>query len=309
MQRNPYPMFISTVLVFFLSSAALADRLNGTIATLEQKKPVFGLFTADFSQQNARALAASDLDYIFIDMEHTPMDGETLRSFLLGMINPQQIAESGSTRMRVTPIVRIPQYGSENLQFLVKQVLDLGAYGVLFPFIGNKAEAENAVKSMRYPAKRGAPYQNPRGTRGASPGNARWFWGTGDYMAKADTWPLNPQGELLAVLQIESEEGAENIDEILSVGGIGAIFIGPSDLAMSLGVSGDHPDLETAIQKVLKSCLAHGVPCGLTTSGSNVQKRLDEGFNFVTIGYWSDAGISTSPGDALRLARKHSGRD
>ena len=284
-------------------------RLNRTIETLEEGLPVFGLFTANLSQQNARALATSDLDFIFIDMEHSPFDMETLRTFLLGMIDAARIVEKGSPQMDVTPLVRIPQYGREKLQFLVKQVLDLGGFGIVFPFISTKEEALNAVASMRYPARRDDPQQEPRGTRGSSPGNARWFWGVSDYSQRADVWPLDPGGELLAVLQIESREGVENIEEILSVPGIGAIFIGPADLSISYGVPGSHPDVAAAIGRVLEACKAHDVPCGITTGAGSVEQRLAEGFRFVTIGYWSDAGISSSPAQALEIARRVSGRD
>ena len=132
-----------------------SGHLNRTIETLESGKPVFGLFTSDLSLTNARALAGSDLDFIFIDMEHSPFDTETLRAFLLGMTDKARILEKGSVQMDVTPIVRIPMYGREKLQFLVKQVLDVGAFGIVFPFIDTREQAVNAVASMRYPAQRG----------------------------------------------------------------------------------------------------------------------------------------------------------
>ena len=289
-----------------LTQPVSGQHLNRTIETLEDGHPTFGLFTANHSMQNARSLASSDLDFIFIDMEHAPLDMERLRVFLAGMLNPGAIAANGTTQMQVTPFVRIPQYGSEQLQFIVKQVLDMGAFGIVFPFIGNRDEALTAVTSMRYPPARGDAQPEPRGTRGSSAGNAAWFWGVGNYNQRADTWPLDPDGELMAILQIESVEGVENIEDIITVGGVGAIFIGPADLGLSLGVGG--AEREEAIQTVLAACLRHNVPCGITTSENDVQRRIDEGFRFVTIGYWSDAGISQSPGRALQLAREHSGR-
>ena len=144
--------------------------------------------------------------------------------------------------------------------------------------------------------------------RGSSPGNARWIWGVGDYSQRADVWPLDPDGELLAVIQIETPEGVENIEEIASVPGVGAIFIGPSDLRISYGVDSDHPDVVGAIDRVREACEAHDVPCGLTTGPTTVEQRLAEGFDFVTIGYWSDAGIDDSPARALEIARRVSGR-
>jgi len=284
--------------------------LNRTIETLENDKPVFGIFTADFSLTNARALAGSDLDYIFIDMEHSPFNPETLRAFLLGMTDKARILEKGSVQMNVTPLVRIPMYGRENLQFLVKQVLDVGAFGIVFPFISTEEQAINAVASMRYPQQRGDAAPDPRGLRGASPGLATWFWGTADYMRRADVWPLDPAGDLLAVLQIESVEGVENIEDIAAVPGVGAIFIGPFDLSISYGVMGqsDHPELVAGMKRVLAACKANNIPCGLTTNAATVERYLEEGYTFVTVGYWNDAGISSAPADALEVGRRASGR-
>ena len=294
------------------ASTVAAERvhMNRTVETLEAGDAVFGLFTSDFSLSNAMALSRSELDYIFIDMEHTPFDTETLRTFLLGMQNKRRMLEKGSAQMDVTPIVRIPMYGREQLQFMVKQVLDVGAFGVLFPFIANKEEAENAVTAMRYPPQRGDAQPEPRGVRGSSPGLAAWLWGVDDYMERADTWPLDPNGDLLAVLQIENVEGVENIEEIAAVPGVGAIFVGPADLALSYGVSGSsHPDMQAALGRVLAACKANNVPCGLTTSASTVEDYITEGWDFVTIGYWNDAGISPAPAEALARGRAAANRD
>lgn len=283
-------------------------RLNRTIETLEAGHPVFGLATGNFDLTNARALATSDLDFIIIDMEHSPFSVETLRTFLLGMQDIGRAVEKGSPQMDVTPIVRIPMNGRENLQFLVKQALDVGSYGVMFPFVETREQALNAVASMRYPQPRGDAQPDPRGTRGSSPGNARWIWGVRDYNQRADVWPLDPQGELLAVLQIETPLGVENIEEIAAVPGVGAIFIGPADLSLNYGVPGDHPDMVAAISRVLSACQANGLACGLTTGAGSVEGRLQEGFDFVTISWGGDAGISGGAAAALEVAREVSGR-
>lgn len=311
MFRMPSPRALLVLLLLSAVAPALEAqevRLNRTIETLERGLPVFGIFTGNFSLQNARALATSELDFIFIDMEHAPFDMETLRAFLLGMLNPRRIAEKGNTQMDVTPLVRIPMNGRENLEFLVKQVLDMGAYGVVFPFIDTREEAMNAVRSMRYPQPRNSPIRLPAGNRGSSPAIASWFWGVPDYSARADLWPHNPRGELLAVLQIESPLGVQNIEEIITVPGVGAIFIGPADLALSYGLPGGHPEVEEGIATVLAACKRHRVPCGLTTSSANVEARLAQGFDFVTVGYWNDAGISPEPANALAIGRRAAGR-
>jgi 4-hydroxy-2-oxoheptanedioate aldolase len=308
--RSVFRLALAAAAISLAASPAHAQesRLNRTIETLEAGNPVFGLATGNFSLTNARALATSELDFIIIDMEHSPFDVETLRTFILGMVDVGRAVQKGSTQMDVTPIVRIPMNGRENLQFLVKQALDVGAYGVMFPFVSTGEEALNAVASMRYPQPRGDAQPEPRGMRGSSPGNARWIWGAPDYSQRADVWPLDPRGELLTVLQIETVEGVENIDEIASVPGVGAIFIGPADLSLSYGVPGNHPDMVAAIQRVLDACQANDVPCGLTTGAGSVEGRLAEGFDFVTISWGGDAGISGAAQEALSVARRVSGR-
>jgi 4-hydroxy-2-oxoheptanedioate aldolase len=313
------PRFASCALIAGMLTVALvpplsADdgaRLNRTIETLEAGQPVFGIFTGNFSLASARGLARSGLDFIFIDMEHSPVDLEVLQTFLLGMTDKTRMLEKGNAQMDVTPLVRIPMSGRENLQWMVKQALDMGAFGIVFPYVETREEAEIAIRSMRYPQRRGDGAMEPTGLRGASPGIASWYWGTRDYMTLADVWPLDPQGELLAVIQIESRMAVDNIEEIASVPGIGAIFIGPSDLSISYGVPNqlDHPEVDAAMKKVLSVCKSRGIPCGLTTNQNTVADYLKEGYSFVTVGYWDDAGISTRPGTALERARQASGRD
>ena len=283
-------------------------RLNRSIQTLEQGAPVFGLFTENLSLANARGLARSGLDYIFIDMEHSPFDMAALRTFLLGMTDRQAIASQGHTQMRTTPIVRLPANGRNDPQWMVKQILDMGAFGVLFPYVETRAEAERAVRSMRYPQRQGSPLMEPLGERGSSPGIASWFWGVSDYTQRADVWPHNPNGELLAVLQIESAEGVRNAEAIVSTPGVSAIFVGPSDLAMSMGLPGSDPQVAAAIDQVLALCLQYDVPCGITASAGNVAARLEQGFRFPTVGYWGDAGISGGTANALEVARQAAGR-
>lgn len=287
------------------------ERLNRTVETLAEGQAVFGIFSGDQSVANARALARSGLDYVFIDMEHNPWDVETLRLFLLGMTDRAEIARTGSLQMAVTPIVRIPQNGGEMLQFLAKQALDMGVFGVMFPFINNREEALNAIASMRYPRPLASDIREPHGIRGRSPQNAVWYWGISgaDYFQRADVWPLDPQGELLAVLQIETPEGVANAEEIITTPGLGALFIGPSDLAAQMGY-GDNPgapEVEEAIQSVLEICLRHDVPCGLTTAPGNIEERTRQGFRFVTVG--GDGGITPSTAEALERGRAAAGRN
>ncbi|MBL4581264.1 MAG: aldolase [Gammaproteobacteria bacterium] len=282
-------------------------RLNKAIALLENDEPAFGLLSFDYSLNNARSLSRSGLDFIIIDMEHAPFDVERIREFLLGMTDKRAILEKGSLQPNVVPFVRIPASGGEDVLSQVKQALDVGAFGIMFPSVNNADQAEMAIRASRYPQLNGADDYEPRGLRGRNPSNAVWYWGIRDYTAKADLWPLDPSGELLAIIQIETPEGVANIEEIISVPGTGVIFIGPSDLSAAMGYANSAaPEVEAAIQTVLSSCLAHDVPCAITTNSRTVETRLAQGFRFVTVGL--DGGLSTGTQDALNRGRNASGR-
>ena len=316
MSHRVLRLFLNSLLMFTVCFAAVLGqqaqpqvRLNRTIELLEQGKATFGIFSKDRSLDNARELARSSLDFIIIDMEHSPFSTETLRTFLLGMIDKRGILEKGNLQPNVTPIVRIPSNGREQLQFLAKQVLDVGAFGVMFPYVCNREEALNAVRSARYPQRKGAADMEPAGIRGNAPGNAVWYWGIPDYTDRADVWPLDRRGEILTMIQIETPEGVKNVEDILSVQGIGAIFIGPNDLSMSLGHPNDlnAPEVEAAVQVVLKACQARKIPCGILCTGpADVEKRIREGFRIVTVGL--DAGMTASSAAALQRGRAAAGR-
>src|SRR5439155_17918121 len=120
-------------------------------------------------------------------------------------------------------------------------------------------QALSAVQSMRYPQRKGSRYFEPVGLRGLSPQNAVWFWGipNDEYLRRADLWPLNPQGDLIAIMLIESALGLKNVDEIASVPGVGGLYAGTGDLSNSMGVDGSAPEVEAAVQTILKACLSH----------------------------------------------------
>ena len=299
----------SAMMLLVLATSTYAQRVNKLIELFENDEPGFGVLSFDYSLNNARSLATSGLDFVFIDMEHAPFDVERLREFLLGMTNKRSILEKGSLQPDVVPFVRIPAAGgAEELIAQAKQVLDVGVFGIFFPAVHTREQAELAVRATRYPQYNGAPDFEPAGLRGRNPSNAAWYWGVSDYHAKADVWPLDPQGELLAMMFIESAEGAENIDEIIAVPGLGGIFIGPSDLSTSMGYSSPAaPQVEEAIQRVLQACLANDVPCAITTGAGSVQDRIEQGFSFVTVG--ADGGLNANAANALQMGREAAGRD
>lgn len=208
----------------------------------------------------------------FIDMEHNPYLIGDLRK-LLDDVAAQKSPEG---KLLKAPIVRVPMYGSEPSAWAALQVMDLGAMGVVFQSIENRASAERVVASMRFPPQKGSKVSPvPRGTRSGAPRGGKTLVLSADELLKrADVWPLNPDGELMAIPMIETAEAVKNIDQILAVPGIGAILVGSYDLSLSFGdgppKTGPKPyaaDTEGAIQKIAQGCTRHKVVCGIAAGG------------------------------------------
>ncbi len=297
-------------LAMFVPFAEAQDRFNSSIAKLKAGQPVFGIFSYNRDMPNARALGRSNLDYIIYDSEHGQFDMEIFRQFLQNMKTPDG-------KFKVTPIIRLGPNASEIKynQWVVKQGLDMGAMGIMFSHVDTKQQAYDAVVSMRYPPRKGSP-QEPRGERGWAPVTVTGTWGISalEYTKRADLWPLNPDGELLLIVQIESKKAVENLEEILSVPGIGAVFVGPADLQCDLGYCGQGvtmpgvgappaailvPEAEELIQRALAICKRRNIPVGITTSPFDAVQRVKQGFNLPTIG--SDIGITADTAKALGL--------
>jgi 4-hydroxy-2-oxoheptanedioate aldolase len=271
-----------------MTSVSVAQRgpvhLNPVIEKLAQGKAFVGVNTGDLSLENARTLARAPIDYVYVDMEHTPLDIAGLHMFNIGMIDKAAAVKKGSVAPNVALFARFPPEADEGA-WVVKQALDIGLMGVIFNGVDTREQALAAVQSMRYPQLRGSKYFEPAGKRGAAPTLATWIWGltTEEYERHADLWPLNPEGDLLAIAMIESVEGLKNLDAILSVPGIGAAFIGnANDLRHTMGVPATAPEVETARQTILAGCKRHNVACGITVaSGADMVKRLDEGWKMI----------------------------
>ena len=316
--RRPGPgvaVFAAVLAVLVLAAAhAAAQRgpthLNRMIERLAAGEVVFGASTTNLSLDNAQALAISGLDYVYVDYEHGPMNFETLRSFLVGMIDKAAAVSKGSPQPAVTPLARFAPYGREQAEWAAKQGLDLGLMGVIFPSVETRQHVLDAVRLMRYPQRPDSPHPEPAGRRGVGARVAQWFWGVAaaEYVRRADVWPLNPDGDLLVVLLIESAEAVRNIDELLSVPGVGGVLIGPSDLSNSLGVARDSAETEAAIQTILRACLAHDVPCGVTAGADQMARRIEEGFRILGTG-GLPGGLTASAAAALQAGREAVGQE
>ena len=279
-----------------------APRINKFVELMENDKPAFGVFSSKVSVRNGANMANSGLDFVIIDLEHTPYDITRLEGYLLGMINKRDILTNG-LQQRTSPFIRVPAAGREQMQFIIKQVLDLGPVGLVVPHVDTAEDARAMVQASRFPQLKGSTDYEPQGKRGVGYGWAARYWGLSgsEYAARADLWPLDPKGELALWLMIETADSIKNIREIAAVPGIGGLFIGPSDLAFSLGVPLGDPAVEMAIGKVIAAAKESGVPLGTLCGRSQVEKRLAQGFRFLAVG--SDSGPSGSVRDAVKIGR------
>jgi 4-hydroxy-2-oxoheptanedioate aldolase len=261
-------------------------RLTTVIAPLERQQIPLAVFSPP-TVESAIELATSKYDGVVFEAEHNPYDIRTLRDCLQYLLNRKQIVERGSLAPAVTPIIRIPANGGEMNQFLAKQVLDIGAYGIVWPHISTVEQAYNAVSACRYPRAKGSPAYEPEGIRGDQPVHAARYWGIApqEYYAKADVWPLAPHGEILAVLQIEDLAGIANLPDMLKeVPGIGVVLIGEGDLSQNLGFPRqyDHPAVVEAMTAIRRICAEHKVVCGHPhVDAQNAQRVVDEGYGFL----------------------------
>jgi len=244
---------------------AQQPRLNQIIENFEQGKP-------SFNRQHWR----------YIAMEHAPYDPHEVVQVL------EDLKPEGAARPTETPVIRLPPEGDESYRWMVKQVLDFGVMGVILSHVENSEQTLNFVRTMRYPPQKGAAHPTPRGIRGWGPIGAMKYWGLDrtDYtLKKADVWPLNPEGELVAIVMVETAEAVKNINEILAVPGLSGILIGPSDLGMDLGVgpNPNAPEVQAATEVVAKACVARKMLCG-TFGSPDVNQRIAQGFRIFTGG-------------------------
>ena len=265
---------------------AATPRLNSIIRVLEQGGTPITTF-APPTVENAIAVSAAPYDGVVFESEHNPYDIKELRDCLQYMLNRKQILDSGSLSPMVTPIIRIPPNGGEMTQWFAKQVLDIGAYGVVWPHVSTVEEAYNAVAACRYPRPKSAPAYEPEGLRGDSPANAARYWGLSqqEYYAKADVWPLNPQGEILVAIMCEEVKAIGNLPQMLKeVPGIGLVLIGEGDLSQNLGYPRqyEHPEVVEAMTEIRRICKEHNVPVGHPhVDAQNAEKVVKDGYRFL----------------------------
>ena len=264
-----------------------AVRYNKAIDLLEQGKPVFcsGLVW-NGNLDDLMYVADSDYDMVIVEMEHEGLSFNNLRTSLQFLLNRKKIAEGGGLQADPVPLVRIPPNSREQNQWVIKQALDTGVYGLVLPHLNTVEEAKAAVAAARYPQIPGSPDFEPEGQRGWWARIAPRYWGLSaqEYYHAADLWPLDPDGNMLLMPIIEEPQGVDNLPDILrEVKGIGAVWAGPGDMSVAMGHPGEsnHPDVQANLLRILAACQDAGVPCATGATAAEVPVRLEQGFRII----------------------------
>jgi 4-hydroxy-2-oxoheptanedioate aldolase len=254
-------------------TGAPPPRSNPVIKLLEEGKPAFSIW-ANYIGVGSDYHAAVTLqnnknyDFIIYDLEHDPLDVTGLSEFLRALLDPAAIAREGVSATKPV-IVRIPPNGREihQNQWMVKQILDTGVAGLMFPHIETPDQAIDAIKAVRYPQPAGAPNVEPEGLRGASNAIAARYWGmtSREYEKRADVWGLQPGADMLILLIIENKLGVENVREIartLKAANIKAVlWAGGGDMSLSYGR--DEALTQAGLDEVIAAGVEVGLPVGI----------------------------------------------
>jgi 4-hydroxy-2-oxoheptanedioate aldolase len=228
----------------------------------EAGEPVFGLWAGIPSSLTAELAAAAGYDYVCVDLQH----GGSTEATMMSMF---QAAQAGGA----VPLARL----AWNEPWLIMRALDLGAAGVILPLIDNAAEAARAVEACRYP---------PHGKRSYGPVRSELVVGSATPDALGE--------DALCIAMIETRDGLDNLDEIAATPGLDGLYIGPSDLALALGlpprpvagdIGADRQVLADAIERVRDACDANGLIAGMhCAAGQAAANYADSGFKLITVG-------------------------
>lgn len=243
---------------------------NAFKAALRARRPQIGLWNSLPGGYVAEILATAGFDWIGIDTEHAPADPLTVLPVLQAMA-PYPVA----------PVVR----PAANDPVLIKRLLDIGAQSLIVPYVQSEAEAAAAVAAMRYP---------PRGIRGAA-GSTR-----ASRFGHVAAYARRCEEELCLVVQVETAAAMERLEAIAAVEGVDGIFIGPADLAATMGFPGEpgHPAVIEAVVAGIRRIVAAGLPAGvLATDPVFIRLCLEAGSTFTAVG--TDLGILLRGAEAL----------
>jgi 4-hydroxy-2-oxoheptanedioate aldolase len=228
---------------------------------LREKRAQIGLWLGLADHYTTEICAGAGFDWLLIDGEHSPND---LRSILQ---QAQVIAGYPGSHA----IARVPVGHEQGGTALVKQYLDLGIQTLLVPMVDTAQQATDLVRAMRYP---------PEGIRGVGGARAsRW--------GRYPNYPKEANAQVCLLVQAETRMSLDNLDAILAVDGVDGVFIGPSDLAASLGHLGNsgHPEVQQVIEQTIRRIVDGGKAAGILTPDETLARRyLELGATFVAVG-------------------------
>jgi 4-hydroxy-2-oxoheptanedioate aldolase len=263
-------------------------RINRAIELLEAGQPIYYTGPSQRNYEGGEHDAATWADYICYDVEHGPFDMTRLGDYMRGM------AAKGPTRSgHRTPsvIVTLPMEGVsvpavQANSWMVKQALATGVHGLLLCHAEDPAAVRIFVEAARYTFQKiGLSDRLSEGRRGnGGQGFAGSIWGmpADDYLLKADTWPLNPDGEIMLGLKIENRKALSNVEETVKVPGLSFAEWGPGDMGMSFGYVNRHdppypPEMIDARNRVFNACKAAGIAFLESVRHTDVTAEIDEG--------------------------------
>ena len=226
----------------FRSRLKHGETLLGTLVTLS-------------SPEVAEILAEAGFDWLFIDMEHSPLDVREAQAIL------QAVGE------RCACVLRVPL----NDEIWIKKALDIGATGIIIPQVNSRQEAERAVRFCKYP---------PQGSRGVGVARAQ------GYGARLQDYLDSANDDVAVIVQAEHIDGVSRIQEIVSVAGVDAVLVGPYDLSASMGKIGNVTDAEVqaAIARVKGECTSTHVPIGIFAATAEAAKPfMHEGYSLIAV--------------------------
>lgn len=304
-------LLLASVELLYADDADVAyqpKRVNKCIELLEQDQPIYydDLYGGFDEGKEASQTWA---DYIIYNMEHQPLDFALLRDFMLGLV------EGGPTpsgHRTPTVIVSLPMLGLDEEAvkvngWMVQQALAQGVHGVHLARARDPEAVKRYVQAARYPHHKQGRDVLDEGLRGwGSQKFAASVWGISpeEYLAKADVWPLNPDGEIMLGVKLEDQDALANCEESLKVPGLAFAEHGPRDLGLSFGYLEGRadppvpPEVDAAGKRVLAACQKNGLYFLDNVLPDNVASRLDAG---VMIG----AGRRE---DSAEAGRKHTQR-
>jgi 2-dehydro-3-deoxyglucarate aldolase len=245
-----------------LWSASMSTFTNPLKLRLKDPDPLYGLWLSLGSESAAEALAHAGFDWLLIDMEHAPNDSVEVSG---------QLRAIAAAHLPSEPVVRVPAAEP----WIVKRVLDAGARTLMFPNVESADEAAYAVRLTQYPTADAA--DGLRGVAGAV--RAAAYGMRRDYLQNANA-------QIATIVQIESVRALEQVEQIAAVPGVDCLFVGPADLAASLGHLGDskHPDVQQAMARIVQAAKSAHVASGIFAMDvASARQYRDAGFRFIAL--------------------------